>query len=170
MTWRHEQVVEKLKEMHCGRRETVALSIFGSLAKGTATAASDIDFEVISSAAKAWTLEHQEVDAITVDLVICPLDQFKAQIEDLPYLCYDLLTQRVLWDPRGVMGTAQERIRLYFESHQEVAAYWEENLRAMAERKRKGTHRLAEIIAAYDEAERRFSPNGQVRRKFLRGA
>ncbi len=170
MTERHERVIDQVNDIYRRRPNTIATSVFGSLAKGNASASSDIDFEVISSSAEEWTLDHQEIDGIRVDLVTCPLSQFNDQIETLPHLCYDLISQRVLWDPRGVFGAAQAKIRRYFEMHPDAAAYWEENLQAMAERKRAGTHRMADIIAAYDEAERRFSPDGRVRRSFLRGA
>ena len=170
MTERHAQIVRHLTDLYRTRSGTVAIALFGSLAKGTGTASSDVDLEVITSEAGTWRLEKSTQDGIAVDLVLCPLAQFSHQIRALPFLSYDYLSMRCLFDPDGIFAEAQAQLSAYFAAHPEVSAYWEADLKKMAEKKRLGTHRMADIVEAYDQAERRFSEDGVVRRTFLRGA
>ena len=169
MTKRHQKIVTRLLEAHRRKPGTVAIALFGSLAKGTCRDTSDIDFEVIASDADEWTLEKNEVDGIVVDLVRCPLAHFEQQVAAFPYLSFDYLSMKVLWDPSSIMRDAQINLRGYFEAHRHIAEYWEENLKTMTEKKRAGTHRMADIVEAYDRAERLFSQDGVIRRSFLRG-
>ncbi len=169
MTEPHAQIVERLTGLYECEPGTVAILLFGSLAKGTGTPTSDVDLEVITSAVSEWRLEKSEQEGIAVDLVLCPLGHFQDQVRTLPYLSYDYLSMRCLFDPGGLFAEEQAKLAAYFDAHPEVSAYWESNLKTMATQKRAGTHRMADIVAAYDKAERLFSEDGIVRRTFLRG-
>ncbi|MEM8646436.1 MAG: nucleotidyltransferase domain-containing protein [Pseudomonadota bacterium] len=170
MTEQHAQIVKRLTDFHKKRPGTVAIALFGSLAKGTATAASDVDLEVITADACTWSLEKSVQDGIAVDLVLCPHAHFSHQIRAFPFLSYDYLSMRCLFDPDGLFAQAQAELSGYFAANPAVSAYWEDSLKKMAEKKRLGTHRMADIFEAYDQAERRFSEDGVIRRSFLRGA
>ncbi len=57
MTERHAQIVRRLTDLYQASSGTVAIALFGSLAKGTGPARSDVDLEVITSEAGTWSLE-----------------------------------------------------------------------------------------------------------------
>ena len=169
MTERHEQIVARLLEQYRQQPEIVVINLFGSMAKGGVHPDSDIDMELISKTAEEWLLVKKEIDGITVDLCICPLEHFHHQVSNYPYLCYDYLTEKVLYDPHGIFAKAHAELANYFTSNPEVVMYWETKLTEMREKKRAGTHKMADIVAAYDIAELRFSIDGKISRNFLRG-
>ena len=164
----HQRIIDRLLDQYRMRPDVVAITLFGSLAKGGAHPGSDIDMEVISTAAPKWEFLKKEHDGIAVDLVFVP----KAYLEDLirryPFLCYDYISEKILYDPDVFFAKAQAEVCGYFEAHPEVADYWQENLNVMRSKKKAGTHRRTDIVEAYNTAERRFSADGRITRDFLR--
>lgn len=169
MTALHWNIVEELVGTFRRDAEVVAVSLFGSLARGGVHTRSDIDIEVVTTSARDWRLQHQERRGIRIDLVTMPPAQFSEIVARYPHLSYDYLSMRVVHDPDEFMARHIARLEAYFADRPEVAAYWEADLAAMRAKKDRGEHRMADIVAAYDEAERRFSEDGRITRPFLRG-
>jgi predicted nucleotidyltransferase len=168
ITARHQRIIDQLLDQYRKHPEIVAITSFGSLAKGGAHPGSDIDMEVISSAEPDWKLVKKKYDGIAVDLVLVSKGYFENLTQRYPYLCYDYISEKTLYDSDGFFAKAQAELCRYFEVHPEVASYWRENLGTMRSKKKAGTHRRADLVEAYDVAELRFSADGLITRDFLR--
>jgi predicted nucleotidyltransferase len=165
---KHQRIIDQLLDQYRKHPNIVAITLFGSLAKGGAHPGSDIDIEVISTAEPGWKLVKNEYDGIAVDLVFVSKAYFENLIQRFPYLCYDYISEKTLYDPDDFFVRAQAELCRYFEAHAEVAEYWQKNLDMMRSKKKAGTQRRADIVEAYDMAELRFSADGRITRDFLR--
>lgn len=165
----HQKIVNEIVEAYRRDESTVAITLFGSLARGEEREDSDVDIEIVSEDAEVWELQQDEERyGIPIDLVICPKEHLLHQFERYPYLCHDYLNEKILYDPRGFMKDFQKKVKRYFDEHPEAAGFWEEKLRVMKENKAKGQD-LKNAIESYDEAERVFSDEKRVTRDFFRG-
>jgi predicted nucleotidyltransferase len=142
--------------------------LFGSLARGEETEGSDVDIEVVSEDAQEWEFRQTEQRyGIPIDLVICPKDHLLDQVERYPYLCYEYLRERIIYDPDGFMTRIRDRLEPYFDNHPEIVAFWEEKLRIVRENKARGED-AKNAVESYDEAEILFSDEHRVTRDFFR--
>lgn len=168
MTEIHLRIVGESVERYRGDNSVIAIALFGSLARGSGHRDSDIDIKIVSKSANKWQLSKEEKDAVRIDIVVAPHDQFLRQIENYPFLCYDYLSVKFLHDPYGIMAKARTGLEAYISSHPEIVAYWESDLEAMRDKKKRGVHRMKDIVWAYDQAELRFSKDHMISRDFLR--
>lgn len=164
----HSRIVEEIVEEYRNDPGTVAIMLFGSLARGEETEASDVDIEIVTTTAREWELrKYEHPSGIPVDLVICPKEHLLSQIERYPYLCYDYLNEMIIYDAHGFMGNIRARLDRYFAEHPEVVRFWEEKLRIMRALKAIGQD-PKNAVESYDEAEILFSDEHQVTRDFFR--
>lgn len=168
MSLLHTRIVDQLVDRIRTDESVIAITLFGSWAKGTGTPNSDIDVEIISDSAGEWCMSHERIQGVRIDIVVVPHCHLRRQVEDYPFLCYDYLTERILYDPKGVMAKAKAELEAYFANHPEIVEYWEADLAAMQRRKANGVHRKNDIITAYDRAELLFSKDHKISRDFLR--
>ncbi len=168
MTEVHLRIIDELVERFRDDNSVVTIALFGSWAKGSGRRDSDIDIEVVSKSANKWRLSREEKYGVQIDVVVVPHDQFLRQIENYPFLCYDYLSEKILHDPHGIMEKARTDLEAYFSNHPEIVEYWENDLEAMRDKKKRGVHRMKDIIWAYDQAELRFSVDHAISRDFLR--
>ncbi|MEM7342723.1 MAG: nucleotidyltransferase domain-containing protein [Chloroflexota bacterium] len=120
----HALIVDEMLAEYRARPDTVSVALFGSMARGTVSATSDIDMEVVSRDAPTWTLTKLQKGRIDVDLVICPYEQFSLQVSKYPFLRYDYLSYKVLYDPTQALRDAIAQLKEYYEAHPEIVAYW----------------------------------------------
>ena len=164
----HLRIIVELVERFRDDNSVIAIALFGSWAKGSGHRDSDIDIEIVSKSANKWQLSNEEKNGVRIDIVVAPHDQFLRQIENYPFLCYDYLSVKFLHDPYGIMAKARADLEAYFSSHPEIVEYWENDLEAMRDKKKRGVHRMKDIVWAYDQAELRFSKDHTISRDFLR--
>ena len=164
----HHRIVDDLVEEYRENPGTVAIALFGSLARGEEKDTSDVDIEIVTTNAHEWELrQYEHPSGIRVDLVICPKEHLISQVERYPYLCYDYLHERILYDPQGFMAAIKSRLEPYFADHPEVVQFWEEKLRIMRALKASGQD-PKNAVESYDEAEILFSDEYRVTRDFFR--
>ncbi len=164
----HLRIINELVERFRDDNSVVAISLFGSWAKSSGRRKSDIDIEILSKSANKWQLSQEEKYGVRIDIVVVPHDHFLRQTETHPFLCYNYLSEKILHDPYGIMAKARADLEAYFSSHPEIVEYWENDLEAMRDKKKRGVHRMKDIIWAYDQAELRFSKDHTISRDFLR--
>ena len=164
----HQKIVNEIVEEYKKNKSTLAITLFGSLARGEERKDSDVDIEIISEDAKKWKLKQDdEKYGIKIDLVICPKKHLLYQVEKYPYLCYDYLSEKIIYDPKGFMKDLKEKLKKYFDRHPKIVEFWEKKLNIMKENKAKGQD-PKDAIKSYDEAERLFSEEHKVTRDFFR--
>jgi len=164
----HLKIVNEIIEEYKKDKSTLAITLFGSLARGEEREDSDVDIEIISEDAKKWELKQDdERYGIKIDLVICPKKHLLHQFEKYPYLCYDYLGEKIIYDPKGFMKDLKEKLKGYFDKHPEVVEFWEKKLKIMKENKAKRQD-PKDAIKSYDEAEILFSDEHKVTRDFFR--
>ncbi len=164
----HQKIVNEISKKYKKDKSTLAITLFGSLARMEERDNSDVDIEIISENAKKWKLKQDDKRyGIKIDLVICPKEHLLHQIEKYPYLCYDYLSQKIIYDPKGFMRDLKHRLKRYFNKHPEVVKFWEKKLKIMKENKTKGQD-PKDAIRSYDEAEILFSDKHKVTRDFFR--
>ena len=167
MTEVHQKIVNEIVEEHKKDKSTLAITLFGSLARGEEREDSDVDIEIISESAKKWELLKDKKYGIDVDLVICPKKHLLHQVKKYPYLCYDYLSEKIIYDPKRFMKDLKKKLKGYFDKHPEVVKFWENKLKIMKENKAKGQD-PKDAIKSYDEAEILFSDEHKVTRDFFR--
>ena len=164
----HKKIVKEIVNEYKKNKSTVAITLFGSLARGEERYDSDVDIQIISGNAKKWELKQDDVRyGIKIDLVICPEKHLIYQFDNYPYLCYDYLNEKIIYDPKSFIKGFQNKIRKYISKHPEVAEFWEDKLKIMKENKRKGKD-PKDAINSHDEAEILFSDEHNVTRNFFR--
>ena len=163
----HHKIVTEIIEEQKKDRSVIAVTLFGSLARGKERANSDVDIEIISTSAKKWQLLKQNKYGIKIDFVICPKKHLLRQMEKYPYLCYDYLHEKIIYDPQGFMKKVKKKLKGYFDGHPEAVEFWKNKLKIMKRNKQEG-HDLKNAIKSYDEAEIRFSKEKKVTRNFFR--
>ncbi len=161
------KIVNEIVEKYKRKPEIIAITLFGSVAKGEERKDSDLDIEIISRSAKKWRLLKRKKYGIDMDLVICPKKHLLDQIKKYPYLCYDYLFEKIIYDPKGFMKDIKKKLKKYFDEHPEVIEFWEDKLKIMKENKAKGQD-PKDAIKSYDEAEIKFSKEHKVTRNFFR--
>ena len=88
---------------------------------------SDIDIEVISAKARKWKLKQDDKRyGIQIDLQVTPKNKLLRNVKEYAYLCYDYLTEKVLYDPNGFMVEIRKELKKYFDKHPEVVKFWKE--------------------------------------------
>ena len=167
MTEAHQKIVNEIVEKYQKGKSTVAIALFGSLARGKERPDSDVDIEIILDDAEKWELLKKKKYGLNIDLVLCPKKHLLHQMEKYPYLCYDYLSEKIIYDPKGFMEEVKKKLNVYFNNHPEIAKFWEDNLKIMKENKAKGQD-LKDAIKSYDEAEILFSDEHKVTRDFFR--
>jgi len=165
----HQKIVNEIANKYKKDKSTLAIYLFGSLARGEERENSDVDIEIISENAKKWKLiQDNEKYGIKIDLVICPKKHLLYQFERYPYLCYDYLSEKIIYDPKGFMKELKKKLKVYFDKHPKVVKFWEDKIQIMKENRAMGKiHQNA--IQDYDEAEILFSNEHKVTRDFFRG-
>ncbi len=164
----HQKIVNEIVEEQKKDTSVIAIALFGSLARGEERSDSDVDIEVISTKAKDWELKQDEKRyGIQIDFQITPKDKLLRNIKEYPYLCYDYLTEKVIYDPEGFMKRIRKELKKYFDKHPEVVDFWEKKLKVMKGNKKKRQD-PKDAIKSYDEAEILFSDEHKVTRDFFR--
>lgn len=163
----HQKIVNEIVQEYKKDKSTLAITLFGSLARGKEREDSDVDIEIISEYAEKWELKKEdERYGIKIDLVICPKNHLLNQFDRYPDLCYDYLTEKIIYDPKGFMKDLKIRLKAYFNKHPDVAEFWGNKLEMMRKNKAKVLD-PKDAIRSYDEAERLFSDKHKVTRYFF---
>jgi predicted nucleotidyltransferase len=165
----HHKIIKEIIEEQKNNPDIVVINIFGSVAQGLERPDSDVDIEVFSKKAKKWSLKRQKRYGIKIDFETAPLDKVLKRVKTHPYLCYDYMFEKIVYDPQGIMKNIVKKIKDYFKKNPEAKKYWDENNKLMRETKNSGK-KPKDAYDVWDEAEIKFSKNHKITRDFfLRG-
>lgn len=167
MTKTHEKIVNEIVDKYKKKESTVAITLFGSLARNEEREDSDVDIEIISENEKEWKLLKDKKYGIDIDLVICPKKHLLYQVKKYPYLCYDYLDEKIIYDPDKFILEIKSELELYFDKHPEVVSFWKEKHKIMKENKAKEQD-PKNAVKTYDDAEILFSKEHRITRNFFR--
>jgi len=167
MKTKHQKIVDEIINKYEKDKSVVAITLFGSVARNDERPDSDVDIEIISKKAKKWSLLKKKKYGIKIDLVICPKKHLLYQIKKYPYLCYDYLSEKIVYDPQGFMKEVKRKLKRYFNKHPEIVKFWEEKYKIMRKNKAKGQD-PKNAIKSYNEAEIKFSKEHKITRNFFR--
>ena len=163
----HKKIINEIVEEQKKNSKVIAINLFGSVAEGKERSDSDVDIEIIINEGKEWNWIKQNKYGVHIDFVKCSKNHLLHQIEKYPYLCYDYLSEKIIYDPKGFMKDLKEKLKGYFDKHPEVVEFWEKKLKIMKENKAKGQD-PKDAIKSYDEAEILFSDEHKITRDFFR--
>jgi len=163
----HQKIVQEILEKQKKDKSVIAITLFGSMARDEEKPNSDIDILVVSKKAKKWELLNTKRYGIKIDFEICPLKNLYHQIEKYPFLSYDYLSQKIIYDPEEIIKNIKKELKVYFDKHPEVVHFWEKKLKIMRENKSKGKD-SKDAVKSYDEAEILFSDVHKITRNFFR--
>ena len=147
-----EDVIAELKR----DPSVVGIELGGSLARGEVRPNSDIDFGVVSTSVKEHQFIEEFRDGIKVEMSIMPMNLLIEMVETHPFLLYDALWAKVVYDPQEVLETTRTKLESYYEQHPEIVSFWEENLDQYRITKQTGGTPKG-YRSVLDEAELRFS-------------
>lgn len=164
---RHEAILEGLVGDARNDASVVGFLVFGSVARGTQRADSDIDvLTVLASGRAAAGIRNRMVDGIKVGDLYFTRSTLVESIDTVPYLLHPLAEAELLFDRDGSVGPLLVQLRAYFEEHPEIVDEWHaytEQLRA--EKARYGYDKTT-IVDVWNELEARHS-GGRIRRPFF---
>ncbi|MAG45667.1 MAG: hypothetical protein CMH63_02770 [Nanoarchaeota archaeon] len=166
MTKTHQKIIDEIVKKYKKDRKTIAINLFDSLMEGKERPDSDVDIEIVSNRFRKWVLTKSKKYGIIVEIVKCPKKHLFYQIEKYPYLCYEYLRDKILYDPKGFMKDVKKELKLYFNKNTKIAKFWEDELEIMRKNKAKGKD-LKNAKQVYDEAEILFSDEHKVTRDFF---
>src|SRR3989338_6912364 len=116
----HKKIVDEIIGEESIKPDTIAINLFGSLAKGNERPNYDVDIQIISKEDKSWSLENKEKYGIKIDFEVCPAKKLIERAEKYPFLCYIYLNSKVIYDPNGFMNEILEDIRGYFRENPKI--------------------------------------------------
>lgn len=164
----HWKIVEQIVEERKVDPSVIAISVFGSMARGEERPDSDIDIEIVSTTEPEWRMAEEVRDGLVVDYVYTPKSFLEQKVAKYPFLSFVHTKEKVLYDPHGLMANVQQTLNEYFKQHPEVVTFWEEKIALMKSNKKQGIHDPQGGVRAYDEAEVLFSDTHTVTRTFWR--
>ena len=164
---KHHEILETLVEQAAADTSIVGFLLFGSVARGTQRADSDIDVLTVLRADDASaTIHNRMVDGIKVGDLSFSLATLEHSVETVPYLLHPLVEAKVLLDRDGTISPLLDRIRAYFDDHPEMVAEWSAAYERLRVEKATYGYEKTTIIDVWNELERRHS-GGRVRRRFF---
>ncbi|MFW5705301.1 MAG: nucleotidyltransferase domain-containing protein [Nanoarchaeota archaeon] len=89
----HKTIIDKVVEMKSKDSKVVAILLFGSVARGTATKNSDIDIEIIYDDGN-YDDYCEFIDGIKVDYKIWPKNKFSNRIKKYPFCHIHMLKKK----------------------------------------------------------------------------
>jgi len=165
----HQKIVNEIVEKYKKQKSVVAITIFGSLARGEGRIGSDVDIEVISLKIKNYYLHQKKKKyGINIDLELINPKDFKKITKDYPYLWYDYYKRhKIIYDPKKIIKKVINYLEGYFKKNPEIIEFWESKLSSMKKAKKKGI-KPENCYRIFDEAEIKFSKEHKVTRDFFR--
>ncbi len=162
----HQKILREIVEEKRKDPSVVAISVFGSVARGEEKEDSDIDLEIVSTEEKGWRIFQKEREGISVTYEMWPEQKFLERVRQYPFLSYCYVKEKIVYDPKQILQGVVNQLRIYFSKHPEVVQFWEDKYKEIREAK---SRRVSiSPIDVYDEAEIEFSGSHSVTRDFLR--
>ena len=164
---KHNKIVKEMVEEYKEKPGVVAINIFGSVAQKLHRPDSDVDIEILSSKAKKWSLINKKRYGIRIDLETAPLNKIKKRIKTHPFLCYDYMFEKIMYDPKGIMKSIVKEVKKYFKNNPKVKNFWDKKNKLMRKAKNQGK-KPEDPYNVWDEAEIKFSKKHKITRDFFR--
>jgi len=162
-----QKIVDEIVKEWKDKPDVVAINIFGSVAEGRERPDSDVDIEIIIDGKVDWKFENEKRYGLRVDVVLCSKEDLLDIVEKYPYLCYEYIYEKFVYDPQGLMQDVLKRLKTYFDEHPEVVKFWDEKRNKMKKAKAAGK-KAENAYRVFDEAEIKFSKEHKVTRSFFR--
>lgn len=165
MVSKHRKIVEEIFEEYKDRDDVIGIVNFGSVAVGKERPDSDVDIYIVFDGDVKWELFRKERYGIRIDFEIVGRNDFEEYTSRYPYLYY-FTHDKILLDKTGVVGEVFDRLKDYYEKHEDVLEFWQNEYKMMRKLKASGKkeRHFADVC---DEAERKFSGYGCVKREIL---
>jgi predicted nucleotidyltransferase len=161
----HKQAIDRVVSEYKDDPEVYAILLYGSVARGTAHAASDIDVEVFK---KGGTKKHvQEVYCgVSVDLYLFSVEEIIEHVKNKPFLTYPFLEEVILFERNGFATRLIDSIEKYFENHTDLKHFWEMWTRDYLTKKKEGKP-IRDVDSFYAEIEKKYSSCGPLTNDIL---
>ncbi|MBW3019041.1 nucleotidyltransferase domain-containing protein [Candidatus Woesearchaeota archaeon] len=147
-------VAEKKKDL-----KVVAILLFGSHARGTATKESDIDIEIIYEGGKYCDVTTK-IEGVKVDFETWPKKQLEKRVEEKPYTCYPYLEEKILYDPQGFARALKMKVDDWFRKNPRALKVWKDWTRGYLKSKKdivkSDKQKVKECEEFYKELEKAF--------------
>ncbi len=136
----HRKIVKEVVEEYKKKPDTVAILLFGSLARRKAHNKSDVDIEVIHTGSKYKMIETKRY-GIKLDIEMWPKKKLLERLKKKPYTCYPYMEEKILYDPFSFAKQYKKNVKKYFKSNKEVLKIWKEWTKNYLEEKKTGIKR-----------------------------
>ncbi len=137
--------------------DPLTLLVFGSVAKRTHHAGSDIDSIVIyRKYPESFKFETTGFQGIQIGISNWDFDYYRDNIINKPFTKYILITSQVVFDKTSKVQSWIDAIKRYFETNPDIQAEWSRlNASYEAEKRKYGSGRT-NIFDVYEELEQKF--------------
>jgi predicted nucleotidyltransferase len=163
-----EEVLDKVLKQLQEDENLLGVLLFGSVASGTHTWKSDIDFIFVYESYEPTSgLVNQFVDGIVVQYFFTTFDTLVQNHEAVPYLLHVFCDGKILFDRYNSIAPVVDQLKGYFATHPEVEAEWV-RLKELHQAEKDGPEcAQTTIIERWDELEDKYS-GGVRKRTFFR--
>ena len=155
MVLKHHKILKEIIKEKKKDPRVVSILLFGSLAKGTAHSKSDIDIEIIYKRGK-WKETQEHIGGIKIDYEYWPKKKLMTKLNSKPYLCYQYLSERILYDPKGFAKKIKKQARNYFNKNKKATNIWKEWEKDYLRKKKIGL-KIKSVETFYKELKKRFN-------------
>jgi predicted nucleotidyltransferase len=161
---------EILKQLIAAARDdpnVLGYLLFGSVARGTQRADSDIDvITILQANSQDWGINNTTNDGIKVGNIYLAFDVLVHSVEEVPYLLHPLVEAKLLVDRDGRIAPLLKEIRTYFDEYPQIVDEWNGYYEKLKEEKAQFGYEKTTIIDVWNELEKRHS-GGKTRRRFF---
>src|SRR5690606_16748153 len=102
------QTAHQIVNEESPKEGVIAISLFGSVAEGNERLDSDLDIEIVSDHAKAFSYETKLMNGVYVDQITLSKAFLMMRLDQYPYLNHGYLKRKILYDPTGFMKQVME--------------------------------------------------------------
>lgn len=164
---KHAAILEELVADARANEAVCGFLVFGSVARGTQRADSDIDvLSVLEAKKRSSGIRNRVVEGIKVGDLYFSRSVLMDSLESVPYLLHPLAEASLLFDRDGTISPLLDRLRAYFDEHPEIVAEWRVYAEQLRAEKAAYGYEKTTIIDVWNELEARHS-GGRVRRQFF---
>jgi len=164
---KHDRIVQGLVADADGNPQVLGLLLFGSVARGTQRADSDIDVITVYQSHKPTSgIDNTAIEAIKVGNIFLTYDILAHSVKTVPYLLHPLGEAKLLFDRNDQIEPLLAQIRQYFAGHLEIVNEWNGYYQLLKDEKAQFGYEKTTIVDVWNELEKRHS-GGKIKRQFF---
>jgi len=149
-----KRILQEIVKEQRKDKKVIGVLLFGSLARGTEHASSDIDIEIIHAGERYQTKKEIKC-GVPIDYELTPIHQLLKRLEKTPYLTYPYLGEKILYDRTGELRTIKNTIQKHFAKNRNTLIFWQQWEKKYLKAKKQGK-KIISVETFYSLLKKKF--------------